>query len=327
MTSNHNELSIKPPKQVKKKMPFVEYMKLNWMMFIFLIPAITLVFIFNYIPMSGIVLAFKDFDIFAGDNIFDSILVSPWVGFQQFHALFADHEVWNAFRNTLIISTYKIVFLFPLPIMLAVMINELRHLAFKKVVQTLLYLPHFLSWVVITALFMQVLGPYGVINNWLKELGFIDRSIAFFGNAKTFRPLLVISAGWKEIGWNAIVYLAAITGINPQLYEAAKMDGANKIQQIAYITIPSITATIAMLFILRLGAILDAGFDQVFNMYNSAVYSTGDIIGTFVYRKGLGEDLNFSFGTAVGLFNSVVALILIVSGNYISSKYFKKGIW
>jgi putative aldouronate transport system permease protein len=294
--------------------------------YLFLLPGILAILIFSYTPMLGIVIAFKDYDIFGGTNPIDAIISSEWVGLKHFKTLFGLPEVIKVFKNTIVISTYKIVFLFPLPIIVAIMINELKNIYYKKTVQTLLYLPHFLSWVVITALFMQLLGAYGILNNWLQNIGLIEKPISFFGNNDTFRSLIVISAGWKETGWNAIVYLAAITGINPQLYEAAKMDGANKFQQISYITIPSIMNTIAMLFILRLGAILDAGFDQIFNMYNAAVYDKGDIISTYVYRYGIGQ-MQYSFSTAVGLFNSSIALILILSGNYISRRFFKKGIW
>ncbi|WP_232361987.1 ABC transporter permease subunit [Haploplasma modicum] len=173
---------------------------------------------------------------------------------------------------------------------------------------------------------MQILGPYGLINNWLKGVGLTSKSIAFFGNNAFFRSLTVVSAGWKEVGWNAIIYIAAITGINPQLYEAAKIDGATKMQQAINITIPSITGTIVLLFILRIGAILDAGFDQIFNMYSYAVYEKGDILSTLVYRLGL-ESQQYSFATAVGLFNSVVALILVLGGNFITRKTMDKGLW
>jgi putative aldouronate transport system permease protein len=276
--------------------------------------------------MGGIIIAFEDFDIFAGKTPFESLIKSDWVGFANFRRLFANGDFLRAFRNTLIISTYKIVFLFPVPVILAVMVSDIRSMWYKKSIQTLLYLPHFLSWVVVTAIFIQILGPYGVINNWLKSIDAISSSIAFFGNNDMFRSLVVISAGWKETGWNAIIYIAAIAGINPQLYEAAKMDGANKLQQIIYITIPSISGTIIMLFILRVGAILDAGFDQVFNMYSYVVYDKGDILSTLVYREGIGGQ-DYGFGTAVGLFNSFVALFLVLGGNWLMRKIFHKGLW
>ncbi|HNZ50527.1 MAG TPA: ABC transporter permease subunit [Bacilli bacterium] len=310
----------------KKPNKLLKHFKQYGALYFFLIPGLILVAIFNYAPMAGIVIAFKNYDIFAGRTPVESIIKSEWVGFAHFKTLFSNSDFTRAFRNTLIISTYKIVFLFPIPIILAIMITDIKALWYKKVIQTILYLPHFLSWIVVTALFLQILGPYGVINNWLKNLNIIEQSIAFFGNNDIFRGLVVISAGWKEVGWNAIIYIAAITGINPQLYEAAKIDGASKMQQVIYITIPSIANTIIMLFILRIGAILDAGFDQIFNMYSYVVYDKGDILSTLVYRSGIG-DQNYSFATAVGLFNSVVALVMVLGGNYLSRKIFKKGLW
>jgi putative aldouronate transport system permease protein len=310
----------------KKPSKFVKHLKQYGTLYFFLIPGLILVAIFNYTPMAGVVIAFKNYDIFAGRTPIESIIKSEWVGLDHFKALFSNSDFLNAFENTLIISMYKIVFLFPIPIVLAVMITDIKALWYKKAIQTILYLPHFLSWIVVTALFIQILGPYGAVNNWLKSVGVIEHSVAFFGNNDIFRGLVVISAGWKEVGWNAIIYIAAITGINPQLYEAAKMDGANKLQQVFYITIPSIANTIVMLFILRIGAILDAGFDQIFNMYSYVVYDKGDILSTLVYRSGIGQQ-NYSFATAVGLFNSVVALIMVLGGNYLSRKIFKKGLW
>ncbi len=304
------------------------YFKQYWFLYLFLIPIISLAILFNFLPMSALFIAFKDVDLFAGNGILDSLFKSNDVGWLHFHRLFREPAVWNAFKNTLIISAYKIVFLFPLPILLAVLLNELTSIVYKRISQTLLYLPHFLSWVVVTALFVQILGPYGVINNMLRDWGLISRSVQFFGNAGLFRPLIVISSGWKEVGWSAIIYLAAITGINPQLYEAAKIDGASKIQRIAYITVPSISSTIAMLFTLRLGSILNADFDQIFNMYGPSVYSTGDIIGTYVYRMSFQSALpDYGFSTAVGLFNSITAFIFIMGGNFLSRKFFKKGLW
>lgn len=295
-------------------------------LYLFLVPGLSLILIFNYVPMLGIIIAFKDYDIFAGTSPVNAIFVSENVGFDHFIRLFSNDHFIRAFRNTLMISMYKIVFLFPIPIFLAVMITDIKHIWYKKTIQTILYLPHFLSWIVVTSLFIQILGPYGIVNNWLKSIDVIGSSISFFGNNNLFRSLIVVSAGWKELGWNTIIYIAAIAGINPQLYEAAKMDGANKIQQIFFITIPSIASTIVLLLILRIGAILDAGFDQIYNMYSYVVYDKGDILSTLVFREGLSSQ-EYSFGTAVGLFNSVVALIMVLGGNYLTRKTMDKGLW
>lgn len=311
--------------EIKKKTEWKVILD-KYSLYLFILPALLLIFVFNYIPMLGVVIAFKEYNIFAGNSPIDAIFKSETVWFDQFVRLFSNQSFLRAFRNTLIISTYKIVFLFPIPIILAVMITDIKSMWYKKTIQTILYLPHFLSWIVVTSLFIQILGPYGIVNNWLKDMDYIGSSIAFFGNNDLFRSLIVISAGWKEVGWNAIIYIAAIAGINPQLFEAAKIDGATKIQQIFYITIPSISSTIILLFILRIGAILDAGFDQIFNMYSYVVYDKGDILSTLVYREGLSAQ-EYSFGTAVGLFNSVVALIMVLGGNYFTRRYFDKGLW
>ena len=311
--------------EIKKKTEWKVILD-KYSLYLFILPALVLIFVFNYVPMLGVVIAFKEYNIFAGNSPIDAIFKSETVWFDQFVRLFSNQSFLRAFRNTLIISTYKIVFLFPIPIILAVMITDIKSMWYKKTIQTILYLPHFLSWIVVTSLFIQILGPYGIVNNWLKDMDYIGSSIAFFGNNDLFRSLIVVSAGWKEVGWNAIIYIAAIAGINPQLFEAAKIDGATKIQQIFYITIPSISSTIILLFILRIGAILDAGFDQIFNMYSYVVYDKGDILSTLVYREGLSAQ-EYSFGTAVGLFNSVVALIMVLGGNYFTRRYFDKGLW
>lgn len=314
-----------PEKTYKDKSKLWHFIDKN-SLYLFLVPGLLLIFVFNYVPMLGVIIAFKDYNIFAGNSPIEAIFVSENVGFDHFIRLFSNDHFIRAFRNTLMISMYKIVFLFPIPIFLGVMVTDIKQLWYKKTIQTILYLPHFLSWIVVTSLFIQILGPYGIINNWLKGIDVIGSSIAFFGNNNLFRSLVVVSAGWKELGWNTIIYIAAIAGINPQLYEAAKMDGANKIQQVFYITIPSIASTIVLLFILRIGAILDAGFDQIFNMYSYVVYDKGDILSTLVFREGLSSQ-EYSFGTAVGLFNSVIALIMVLGGNYITRKTMDKGLW
>ena len=226
--------------------------------------------------------------------------------------------------NTLIISLYKIVFLFPLPIILAILINEIGNIHFKKGIQTLLYMPHFLSWVIVGGLFVSILSADGVVNRALGYMGF--ESVRFFMDKSIFRGLLVVTAGWKESGWSAIIYLAAIVSLDTQIYEAAIVDGANKFQQIIYVTIPGIVPTIVLMFILRIGHILEAGFEQILVMYNPTVYKVADIIQTYVYRIGLGQ-MDFSLGSVVGLFDSVVAFILIVSANYVCRKTLDRSIW
>ncbi|ERJ13652.1 ABC transporter permease [Haloplasma contractile] len=312
-------------KKAKRKTGFRKYLDL----YPFLIPAMIFALIFAYIPMAGISIAFKDYKLFYG--LGDPILafkLSRWVGLEHFITLFNSEKFFEVLTNTLIISVYKIVFLFPIPVVIAILITEAKNKLFNRSIQTVMYLPHFISWAVVAGLFMTFLAPFGSVNNFLIKIGLMssDNPIKWFQDTGVFRGVLVASAGWKEIGWSAIVYIAAITAINPTLYEAAKIDGASKLQQIWHITIPGITSTMAVLFVIRLGYLMEAGFEQIIVMYNSTVYEVADIIGTYVYREGLGGG-EYSFTTAVGLFNSVVALVLVLSGNYLMRKYFDKGIW
>ncbi|MDF2724464.1 MAG: protein lplB [Paenibacillus sp.] len=288
-------------------------------LYLALLPGIAFVLLFKYTPMYGIVIAFKDF------NIFDGMAASPWVGLKHFHKLFGSASFLHVFENTLIISLYKVVFLFPLPIVVAILLNELKNMAFKKGIQTVIYLPHFLSWVIVSGLFIDLLSVNGgLINKIIVSLG--GEPIRFFLDSGIFRSVLISSAGWKETGWSTIVYLAALTSIDPQLYEAAKIDGANKWKQMIHVTLPGLVPIILLMFILRLGHILEAGTEQILVMYNPSVYNVADVIGTYVYRIGLG-DQDYSFSTAVGLFDSVIAFILIISGNALSRKFLQRGIW
>lgn len=300
------------------KRGFIKYLKMNYDLYILLFPALLFLVLFKYTPMYGLVIAFKDFNMFTG------VANSPWVGFEHFQKLFGDPEFYQVFFNTLIISIYKVVFLFPVPIILAILINELRNMAFKRTIQTVVYLPHFISWVIVYGLFMNILGADGIVNSIIRYFG--GDTVLFFMNNSIFRGILVVTAGWKEVGWNTIIFLAAIAAIDPQLYDAAVVDGASKFRQIIHITIPGIFSTIIMLLIIRLGYILDAGFEQILVMYNPTVYKVSDIIGTYIYRIGLGK-MNYSFATAVGMFNSAIGFVLIVSANKISKKLLGKSIW
>ena len=305
------------PKAVKKS-AWIDIKK-DWDLYLLLIPGILTLLLFKYTPMYGLIIAFQDF------NIFKGIMDSEWVGLANFQRLFSTPEFVNVFKNTLIISISKVIFLFPLPILMALLMNEIKNLLFKKTVQTVIYLPHFISWVIVYGLFVNLLSANdGIINTIIVALG--GEKIPFFMDSSVFRPLLVFTEGWKETGWSTIVYLAAITGIDQEQYEAARIDGANKFQQIKSITLPGIAPTIVLMFILRLGSILEAGTEQIMVMYNPTVYNVADVIGTYVVRVGLGT-MDYSFSTAVGLFNSVVAFVLVVTGNYLAKKYTEKGIW
>ena len=269
-------------------------------------------------------MAFKDYNIFAGENPMDAISKSEWVGLEWFRKLFSNSQFYVVLKNTLIINFLKILWLFPLPIITAIMLNEIKNQFYKKMMTTMIYIPYFFSWVVIYGIFFSLLGSYGIVNEFLSSLGF--SRIQFFTDTNIFRSLLVFTEGWKETGYNTIIYLAAITSIDTTLYEAAKIDGASKIQQVTHITLPGLLPTIVLMLILKVGHILDTGFEQVLIFYNPAVYDVGDIIQTYVYRIGLGQ-ANFSLATALGLFNSVVAFILIVGANSVSKKILGRSIW
>ena len=285
------------------------------------VPVIVYFVIFKYIPMGGIVIAFKNYKISKG------IWGSAWCGLDNFTKAFATPTFARAVRNTLEISGLKLLFGFPAPIILALILNEVTHVRFKKTVQTITYLPHFLSWVVLAGMFQQLLSPNnGAVNALLRQFFGVQESIYFLGNNKYFRGTLIVTDIWKNVGWSSILYLATISGIDPALYEAATVDGASRWQCTRYITIPSLVSTIVIMLILSIGSIMDAGFDQVFNLYNSAVYQTGDIIDTYVYRYGLG-DMKYSLATAVGLFKNVIAFVLVVGTNLITRKISGEGIW
>ena len=285
------------------------------------VPVIVYFVIFKYIPMGGIVIAFKNYKISQG------IFGSAWVGLDNFTKAFNTPTFARSVRNTLTISGLKLLFGFPAPIILALMLNEVTHARFKKSVQTISYLPHFLSWVVLAGMFQQLLSPNnGAVNAILRDVFGVKESIYFLGNNKYFRGTLIVTDIWKNVGWSSILYLATIAGIDPTLYEAATVDGATRWQCTRYITIPSLVSTIVIMLILSVGSIMDAGFDQVFNLYNSAVYQTGDIIDTYVYRYGLG-DMKYSLATAVGLFKNVIAFVLVVGTNLITRKISGEGIW
>jgi len=307
-------------------MPFRAYFKRNYDLYLLLVPGLIYAAVFKLLPLLGISIAFVDYNIFASTNPIKAILASDFVGFDHFIRVFQKSDFLQALRNTFTISFLKIAMLFPMPIVFALIINSLRNLAFKRVVQTIIYIPHFFSWVVVSGLFMQILSTAGLVNNALKNIGLIDEPIKFFMDQGLFRWLLVFTDGWKEIGWSTIVYLAALAGVDQELYEAAVIDGARKMQQLWYITLPSILSTIVLLLIMRVGAVMDAGFNQILVMYNPTVYKVSDIIQTYVYRIGLGK-MEFSLGTAVGLFNSAVAFILVIGTNMISRKTVGRSIW
>lgn len=288
----------------EKRKKYKRYRVLLLMM----LPAVVYFTVFHYLPMYGVLLAFKEFKITQG------ILNSPWVGFEHFNKIMGDSYFYVVLKNTIIISLYKLIFGFPVPIMFALLLSEVSSLKFKKVVQTVSYLPHFISWVVLAGIFFTLFSLDGPVNALLKWFG--GQPQLFLADDRYFRSILVITSIFQGFGWGSIIYFAAISNIDPQLYEATIIDGAGRFKRMFYISIPMLVPVIAIMLILSMSGILDAGFDQIFNMYNVKVYNVADIIDTYVYRKGLIE-MNYSYATAVGLFKSVVALILIIAVNRI----------
>ena len=303
----------------KKRSIFQEYYRYRYL-FILLLAALVWTIIFKYGPMYGVLIAFKKY------RIMEGVWGSPWVGLDNFIRLFTGTtEFGEVFRNTVLISLYRLIFGFPAPILLALLLNEVYQRHFKRVVQTISYLPHFLSWVVLAGVMRSILSPStGAVNAAITGLG--GEPIFFLASKSWFVIVLITSGVWQAVGWGSIIFLAAISSVDQELYEAAIVDGAGKIRQAWSITIPSIIPVIIILFILQIGNILDAGFDQIFNLYNPAVYDVADIIDTYVYRIGL-VDLNFSLSAAVGLFKNVIGLILVIIVNRLAKMFGEYGIW
>jgi len=284
-------------------------------LYLMMIPALAYYFIFRYMPIYGLIISFKDYS--PGLGIDRSPWASPW--FKYYLQFFTSPYFSRLMVNTITLSILKIIFGMVIPIALAVILNECRSKTLKRFTQTLTYMPHFLSWVVIYGILMAFFSQStGVINNVVTHMG--GESIPFLTSNRWFRQIVVVSDIWQSAGWSAIIYLAAMSGIDPTLYEAARMDGIGRFGQIWYITLPSIQGTIIMLFILKIGTILDAGFDQIYNIYNVQVYQVGDILDTWVYRTGL-QQMNFSLATAVGLFKSVIGFVLVLGSNKLAKRW------
>lgn len=278
----------------------------NRIFYMMLIPGTVLTFIFSYLPMYGVVLAFKDYSIRSG------ILGSPWCGLENFYTLFDIPQFKVAFKNTIVINLLKLVFAFPIPIVLAVMINSIRSPYIKRPVQTILYLPHFVSWVIVAGILFSLLDEDGVVYRILEIFGVEKFDILADGGG--FLTILVLSDIWKEAGWGAIIYLAALTSISGEYYEAAKVDGASDFRMFVSITLPLLMPTISVMLILRVGGLVSGGFDQIYNLYNEQVYDVADVLDTFSYRFGIGEGY-FEMGTAVGLIANVINIFLLIIAN------------
>ena len=289
-----------------------------------LIPGLIYILFFKILPYYGIQIAFKDYNIFLGKGPLHAIGLSKWVGFKHLNRLFSGNTFVRLLRNTLVINGLRILILFPLPIAVAIALCEIRSNKFRSLSQTAIYVPYFFSWTIIYGIFSSVLDNFGLVNGFLSKIGL--QKVSFLTNPDIFRWVLIFTDGWKTVGYNAVIFMAAIIAIDQQLYEAAKIDGASKWQQIWHITIPSIMPTIVLMLILKVGHILDVGWEQVLIFYNPAVLEKADVIQTYVYRIGIGQ-MNFSQATAMELFNSVVAFILIVTSNFISKKTLHRSIW
>jgi putative aldouronate transport system permease protein len=283
------------------------------------VPCVLFFVVFHYVPMVGLIIAFKDFVMTEG------ILRSPWAGLENFRRLFASEDFPRALRNTLTISFLRLAFGFFTPIILALMLNELRLALFKRAIQTLTYLPYFFSWVILGGIFLMMFGGDGPVNSIIRAAG--HSPVSFLADDVWFIVILIATGIWQGAGYGAVIYLAALSGIDPQLYEAATIDGANRWQQTLHVTLPCLVPTIVVLFILNLGYILNAGFDQIYNMYNPMVYDVADIIDTYVLRRLISMD--FGLATAAGMFKSVVGLALVCSANWMARKLSggEYGIW
>ncbi|MDR6555091.1 ABC transporter permease subunit [Paenibacillus qinlingensis] len=290
-------------------------------LYLLMLPGILYYIIFKYVPMYGIIIAFQDYSIGKG------ILGSKFVGLKHFIEFFyVNPDSWKLIRNTVMLNVYDLLFGFPAPIILAILFHEIKNTTFKRVVQSISYMPHFLSTVVIAGILVTFLSPQtGIINFFLVKM-FGMEPVLFLGIPSWFRTIYISSEIWQKIGWGTILYLAAIAGIDPTLYEAAKMDGANRYQQMRHITFVGMVPVMIILFVLTLGHFMETGYQKILLLYNSMNYETSDVINTFVYRRGI-LDADFSFATAVGLFQSVIGLILVIAANRIARKYSETSLW
>ena len=303
----------------KKRRTLLSDLRRDKYLYLLVLPGVLFFIIFKYVPMWGIIIAFQEYSPYMG------VLKSEWVGIEHFVRFFSNPDFMLLFRNTMMISLLNLLFFFPLPIILSLLLNELNNEVFKRVIQSVVYLPHFLSWVIIAGIsFLLMSQSSGIINLMMEAIGL--RKYDFLTNADTFWGLLVLQNIWKETGWGTIIILAAITGVDTQLYEAAKIDGANRWRQTWHVTLPAIRSVILILLILRLGHIMDVGFEQVFLMSNGVVARVADVFETYVYRNGIGQG-QFSYSTAVGLFKSVVGLILVVLANRLAKRIGEDGVY
>lgn len=297
----------------------LSYLKKHRVLYLMLLPGIAYYVIFHYIPMYGVTIAFKEF------NIMKGIMGSKWVGLEHFRYLFSLDKFSEIFANTLIISLQRLVFGFPAPIIMSLLLNEVSQLKLKKAIQTSIYLPHFISWVILGGILINLLSIDNGLFNQIR-IFFGKEPLGYLTSEKYFRGTLVFSMIWKEYGWGTIIYIAALAGVDPNLYEAAVIDGCSRLRLVWHITLPAIRSTIVVMLILRLGQLMQAGFEQIFILYHPGVYRVADIIDTYVYRIGLGQG-RFSLATAVGLFKSVINMALLITANRLARRFGEQGIY
>lgn len=303
----------------KKQRQVFKYMRNEYDLYLMLAPMVLFYLIFAYKPMMSLIIAFKDYSPFVG------VWESDWVGLQHFKDFFSSPYAFRTIRNTLVISISTLLFTFPMPILLALLLNEVRRDKFRKLVQTVSYIPHFISVVVICGMLTSFLSPSsGVINTMIEFFG--GEPIYFLAEEKFFVPIYILMNIWRNTGYSSIVYIAALTSISEDLYEAARVDGASRWKQLLHITIPGLVPTIVVMLLVQLGKILNVGYETIILLYNPGTYETADVINTFVYRTGILEG-RYDYATAIGLFNSVVALILVLSANKLSNKLTETGLW
>ncbi|HEW3718079.1 TPA: sugar ABC transporter permease [Streptococcus pneumoniae] len=295
----------------------VEHIQKYWILYLMMIPVTVLLILFTYGPMYGIIMAFQDFTVFKGYT------GSPFVGLKHFQRLFSDPLFYRLFKNTFMVGVLDFLFSFPAPLIFALILNEVRKVRFKSVVQSISYLPHFIPLVVMVGIIFELFGSYGIINSLLSSLGM--EPISFFTKSEWFLPLYIGSGVWKTIGWGSIIYMGALTNIDSTLYEAADMDGANRWHKMWHVTLPSLRPTVVTLFILNAGGIMQVGFEKVFLMSSPATYEVSDVLSTYVYRQGI-LNSDFSYSAAVGLFNNIVALLFVLLANKIAKKLGEEGI-
>ncbi|MDS9336910.1 ABC transporter permease subunit [Streptococcus pneumoniae] len=295
----------------------VEHIQKYWILYLMMIPATVLLILFTYGPMYGIIMAFQDFTVFKGYT------GSPFVGLKHFQRLFSDPLFYRLFKNTFMVGVLDFLFSFPAPLIFALILNEVRKVRFKSVVQSISYLPHFIPLVVMVGIIFELFASYGIINSLLSSLGM--EPISFFTKSEWFLPLYIGSGVWKTIGWGSIIYMGALTNIDSTLYEAADMDGANRWHKMWHVTLPSLRPTVVTLFILNAGGIMQVGFEKVFLMSSPATYEVSDVLSTYVYRQGI-LNSDFSYSAAVGLFNNIVALLFVLLANKIAKKLGEEGI-